>query len=157
MDGWIVNRWMGNRKSTTYVTKSKLLLLTTWQANKSSIIGARNRNFILKANRPRRWWTSVPKNHLTRVRIQASFILTIRRGSVIGYCKLLGILCSCCTQIRSLHSCEPPARLMLFSVLHVFYLYVNGSVIPLNGPSLENRLSYIWQAISNILNLKQKQ
>ena len=31
--------------------------------------------FIWKVNRARRWWTSVPKNHLLQVRIQ-SFILT---------------------------------------------------------------------------------
>ena len=32
-------------------------------------------DFIQKASRPRRWWTSVPKNRLPRVRIQGSFIL----------------------------------------------------------------------------------
>ena len=73
----------------------------------------------------------------------SGFFYTTRRGSVVGYCKLLGILCSCCTQVRSLHSCESPTRQMLFSVLQVFYLYVNESVIPLNGQSLENRLSCV--------------
>ena len=38
-------------------------------------MGARNSDFIWKASRPRGWWTSVPKNHLARVRIQVSFIL----------------------------------------------------------------------------------
>ena len=33
------------------------------------------RDFIQKTNRLRRWQSSVPKNHLPRVRIQASFIL----------------------------------------------------------------------------------
>ena len=36
---------------------------------------ARNRYFIGKAIRLRRWWVSIPKNHLPKVRIQASFIL----------------------------------------------------------------------------------
>ena len=38
-------------------------------------VGARNGDFIWKASQLRRWWTSVPKYHLTRDRIQASFIL----------------------------------------------------------------------------------
>ena len=39
------------------------------------VVMARNSDFIWKAGRPRRWWTSVPKNHLTQLRIQASFTL----------------------------------------------------------------------------------
>jgi len=39
------------------------------------VVGARNNDLIQKASRLRKWWTSVPKNHLARVRIQASFIL----------------------------------------------------------------------------------
>ena len=35
----------------------------------------REYDFIQKASRPRRWRTSVPKNHLTQDRIQASFVL----------------------------------------------------------------------------------
>ena len=35
----------------------------------------RNSGFIGKAHRHRRGWTRVPKKHLTRVRIRASFIL----------------------------------------------------------------------------------
>ena len=31
--------------------------------NQETSFGARNRNFIQKASRPRGWWTSVPKNH----------------------------------------------------------------------------------------------
>ena len=36
------------------------------------VVGGRNSGFIWKTSRPRRWWTSAPKNHLARVRIQAS-------------------------------------------------------------------------------------
>lgn len=39
--------------------------------------GATNSNFIQEASRPRRWGTHVPKKHLSRVRIQASFILKV--------------------------------------------------------------------------------
>ena len=55
----------------------KLVLLTARQANKSGDrgVGARNNDFIQKARSLRRWWTSVLENHLTQVRIQASFIL----------------------------------------------------------------------------------
>lgn len=52
-------------------------------------VGARNSNFIWKARRWRRWWTSVPKNHLTCIRIQLSFIVK-SGGDVAGCCKLLG-------------------------------------------------------------------
>ena len=48
---------------------------TTGQYIKRHVVGERDSDFIQKASKPRRWWTSVPKNHLTQVRIQASFIL----------------------------------------------------------------------------------
>lgn len=38
-------------------------------------MGVSNGDFIQKVSRLRSWGTSVPKNHLTRIRIQASFIL----------------------------------------------------------------------------------
>ena len=43
----------------------------------SPVVGARNRGFIQKARKLRRWWISVPKNLLTEVRIQVSFILRV--------------------------------------------------------------------------------
>ena len=46
--------------------------------------GASNSNFIWKTSRPRRLWTSISKNHLPWVRIQASFI----NGGVGGQCKM---------------------------------------------------------------------
>ena len=59
------------------VMESNLVLLATWQANKFErrSIGGKNRDFIQKASRWRICQTSIPKNHLTQVRIQASFIL----------------------------------------------------------------------------------
>ena len=36
-------------------------------------------NFIWKARRQRRWWTSVAKKHLNQVRIQVFFILKGKR------------------------------------------------------------------------------
>ena len=43
--------------------------------NQERFVGTRNSNFIYKARRLKRWWTTVPKNHVIRVRIQAPFIL----------------------------------------------------------------------------------
>lgn len=88
-------------------------------------VKARSSNFFQKASRPRRWRTNVPKNHLTQVTIQASFILEGEgcgwllqtswcqpdpRGDVI-------IPSSCSCLCRSQYSCKPPTRQMLFSVL----------------------------------------
>ena len=49
--------------------------ITTSQYIEKWGLGANNSNFIQKARRWRRWQASVGKNRLTRVRIQASFIL----------------------------------------------------------------------------------
>ena len=47
---------------------------------------------------------------------------------------------------------------MLFSILQLFNLYVNGKVLyNFKGQHLENELSYIFQAIGNVFNLQQKQ
>ena len=47
-----------------------------WQANKPRQgVDTRNNDFVQEASRPRRLWTSVPKNHFTWVRIQAFFVL----------------------------------------------------------------------------------
>ena len=48
--------------------------------------GARNCDFICKASRPRRWWTTVPNNHLIQVRIQffvCLFVLNTERGGSV--------------------------------------------------------------------------
>ena len=39
------------------------------------VVEAGNSDLVQKASRLRRWWTSVPKNHHTWLRIQASFIV----------------------------------------------------------------------------------
>ena len=46
------------------------------QKIKRWVVRTRNSNFIWKASRLG-WWTSVPENHLTRVRIQASLIIKL--------------------------------------------------------------------------------
>ena len=52
--------------------------------NQNELFKARNSDFIQKASRLRRWWTSVPKNHDTQVRIQASFLLKGERLQLVG-------------------------------------------------------------------------
>lgn len=74
--------------------------------NQDTMFWARNTATLLrKSSRLRRWWTRVPKNHLTQVRIQASFYPK-RIGSVTGGCKLFGavIPCSCSCPHWSGHS-----------------------------------------------------
>ena len=67
------------------------------------VVGTRNIDFIQKASRLRRWWTSILKNRVDQVRIQASFVP--KGGEVTGWWKLLGvgILCSCGCPHRSSH------------------------------------------------------
>ena len=61
---------------TGLFTTCKFVLLTMWQVSiKRCVAGVRNSDFIQKISRLKRWWISVPKNHLTWVRNQASFVL----------------------------------------------------------------------------------
>ena len=94
-------------EKTVINTMSKLVQLATQQASKSRDVfwGARNNYFIQKASRPKRWWTSVPKNQLTSVRVQASFLLKGEGWSMVGSYKFLGIgiLCPCSCPCRSGH------------------------------------------------------
>ena len=53
-------------------------------------------------------------------------------------------------------SCKLPTRQMFFSVLRFFNIYMNAKVT-LKGQSLENGLSCTFQAVGNILNIKQEQ
>ena len=48
------------------VTEAKLVLLAAYVNKSRDEFGASSIDFIYKASRPRIWWTSVPKNHLTR-------------------------------------------------------------------------------------------
>lgn len=54
---------------------------TTDQQIERWVVGTRKKDFIQKVNRPKRWQTTVPRNHLTTVRILASFTLK-RDGGV---------------------------------------------------------------------------
>ena len=69
------------------------------------VIGTRNSDFIFmwKTSRLRRWWTSVSKNHLPWIRIQA--YLMLKHEGVIGCCKLLsaGTPFPCSCPCRSRH------------------------------------------------------
>ena len=62
--------------SQCFLTKSKFVLLATWQANKSGneLLGQGIIAFNQKASRPRRWQPFVSKNYLPSVRIQAPFM-----------------------------------------------------------------------------------
>ena len=62
----------------------------TGQQIKKQVVGASNSDFIWKASKLRRWWASVPKNHLPWVKIQVYFD-TERGGGVVGCCKLLDV------------------------------------------------------------------
>ena len=41
----------------------------------NQVLGIKNSDFIQKASRPRRWWTSILKEHPAHLRVQASFTL----------------------------------------------------------------------------------
>ena len=60
-----------------HVTKSKLVMLTTWQANnlKMSWWAKRNRQLYLESQKTEKMVGSCVKNHLAWVKVQASFIL----------------------------------------------------------------------------------
>ena len=102
----------------------------TGQQIKRWDIRASTSDFIQKVSRLRRWWTSVPKNHLDWVQIQSSFVLK-GGGDVVGCCKLPGtrILCACSCPCKSGHdvpvSC-PQDNVIPCSA--TFYPYVNGKV-----------------------------
>ena len=109
---------------------------------RDELLGARNSNFIQKASRRRRWWTSVPKNHLTSVRIQDSF--TLKRGrDVIGCCKFLGvgILYTCSFPPRSGHDVPVNLQQDSYSLFcNVLSLYEWKNLIPLKVRAL--RMGY---------------
>lgn len=66
----------GSLKIINYVTQSKLVLLFSYHSpiNRETGVGVRNNDFIRKASRLRRWWTSVPNNHLAQVWMLLAFI-----------------------------------------------------------------------------------
>ena len=112
-------------------------------------VEARNNDFIWKASRLRRCQTSVPKNHLTPVRVEASFIL--KRGG--GWLVITNFLVQESFVFTAIRVCQvrcsykPPTRQMLFSVLQLF-ISMNGT---LEGQSPEDRLYCIFHAIGNII------
>ena len=118
-----------------YVTKSKLVLLTAQQANKSKdkLLGLETATSFRK---PSTWddsGTRVPKNHHPKE--ESRLLLYTRGSSVVGCYRLLGsnVLYSVSCPHRSGHSVliNLQQRQMLFFSPATFYLYMNGSVIPL--------------------------
>ena len=92
-----------------------------------------------KASRRRRW-TSVPKNPLTWVRIQASFIL---KGEGCGWLLQTSwcqnpLFLHLSMQVRSWCSCKPPTRQTLFSVQQLFISIWMEKCYTFKGQSLEN-------------------
>ena len=65
----------GNFSPVCHQAQAHTAPLTTGQDIKRHSVGTKGSNFIGKASRLRIWWTSVPKNHFTWVRIHTSFIL----------------------------------------------------------------------------------
>ena len=132
--------WSGiKRKLKCYWIQADTAHGMTGQQIKQWFIGQRNSNFIQSVSRLSRWWTHVPKNHLTGVRIQA-FFYTKRRGGMAAYCRLFGagILCSCCCLERS--GCNVPVNFhpdKCYSLFCNFLsLYEWASVIPLKVRAL---------------------
>lgn len=77
---------------------------------------------------PRRCWTTVPKNHLSKVSIQASFILRREEVWLVVTNFLEGILCSC--NCRSGHNI--PVNLQQDNCYFLFLQllsYINGKVL----------------------------
>lgn len=71
-----------------FITESKLIHSSHNRPINRLVAGARNSDLILKVSRWKRWWTSIPKNHFTQVRIQEAFIL--KGWKCNGCCKILG-------------------------------------------------------------------
>ena len=64
------------KKECHSISGCKLVLLTVQEAsNLTDKVLGQEMVTIQEASRLRRWWRSIPKNHLTQVRIQVSFIL----------------------------------------------------------------------------------
>ena len=116
---------------------------TTDQQIERWVVGTRKKDFIQKFNRPKRWQTTVPRNHLTTVRILASFTLKRDGGCVAGCGKILSV--------RSWCSCKPLRRQMLFPVLQLFIHKWMENCYTLKCQNVDHGLLYIFQAVGNIL------
>ena len=125
---------------------------STGQYIKTQGSGARNSNFIKKVSRLRRWWTRVPKNHLTQVRIQASFILKgLGVWLAVANFSVPLILCSCCCPHWSGHSAVIYHQQNKCSV--TFHLYMKWkNIMPLKVRAL--KMDRVFQAVGNILSQK---
>ena len=97
-------------------------------------------DFIWKVSRQRRWWTSVPEDHLTQVRIWASFIVKGERVWQV----IADFLVSESFVLAAVHIGVLKFMVLLhtfsktnvFSVLQLFIFVSLGSVIPLRVRAL---------------------
>ena len=121
-------------------SSSSYCLLQDRPLNRETSCWGKEEWLFQKASRRRRW-TSVPKNPLTWVRIQASFILKGEgRGWLLqtSWCRWNPLFLHPPTQVRSWCSCKPPTRQMLFSVLQLFISIWMEKCYAFKGQSLEN-------------------
>ena len=109
------------------------------------MFGAMKRDFIQKTNRLRRWQSSVPKNHLPRVRIQASFILKAE-----GMWLIVAILSLCSWYYSHRSGHNVPINLQLNKRYSLFCSFLKKCSI-IKSQSLENGLSCVFQATGNVL------
>ena len=110
-----------------------------------------------KTSRLRRWWTCVPKNHLTQVRTRACFIL---RGEgvwlVVAKPLGVGILCSCICPHSSDHNVPVNFQLAkCYSLFCNFLFLCEWKCYTVKDESLENGLSCLFQATGIILIAKE--
>ena len=111
------------------------------------VVGVRNSNFIQKASRPRRWWTSIPKNHITGVWIQTSFIL--RGEEVLVVANFLVSVSFVLAAVHQRLGYEVPVNLQQHKGYSLSIL--TEKCYTVKGQSLDNRLSCIFQTIGNTL------
>ena len=109
------------------------------------MFGAMKRDFIQKTNRLRRWQSSVPKNHLPRVRFQASFILKAE-----GMWLIVAILSLCSWYYSHRSGHNVPIYLQLNKRYSLFCSFLRKCSI-IKSQSLENGLSCVFQATGNVL------
>ena len=104
--------------------------------------GAKNSDFIGKASKARRWWTSVPKNHLTCVRIQElffffPFIFISWRLITLQYCSGF---CHTLTWISHGFTCvphlDPPPASLSTPSLWVFQVHQPWALVSCIQPGL---------------------
>ena len=107
---------------------AKLVLLTAWQVSKlrDQVLGQAIET-IWKASRLRRWWTTtVPENHLPRVRIK-SFILKGGGVWLVVANFLVAFVCTVSVKDKSRGQTSNQTNVILCCA--TFYLWMNGKML----------------------------